>query len=1110
MELTLPIYIEVRREGGRPIHHVRTLFMHGPQAADAHLGLAMGKFNKRLKEQLDGLGRQDRHEDLMQAAFSPPLQSRVIKLTIELKHRQARVRFLFATFAALERRVAFTPSLPMVWFEYETDAQLEAEATRAIQHHYRELEKVLGHDAEVRPEDEAIPGQAWISTVDIEVNTRPFDEKKMARAFAALLDDTRVDGGVELQRVGRCLDWLYPAELHQAVGRDREVSQLYHLLDGQDCRPIVLVGPRLAGKTTVLHETVRRRVARRGKPYSAKLNVWLLSPQRLISGMMYVGQWEGRLQAILKVARKQRHVLYFDDFLGLYRAGISRDASLCAADVIKPFIQRREVRVLAEMTPEAWQTFCERDRGLADQFHVIRVDAMGEEATRRVMIQVLRNLEAEHHLKFNLDALPSMLQLQQGYIRDAAFPGKSAAFARQLALKMPSRTIARREVYDEFHRKTGLALSILDEQIQLNRSEVLKNLQQRMIGQEAAVSAAADVVTIAKARLADRSHPLAVLLFLGPTGVGKTQCAKVLAEVMYSDPARLLRFDMNEYASPSAAAQLLGTPGEPDGLLTSAVRRQPFSIVLLDEIEKAHPDVFDLLLQVTGEGRLTDALGRTADFSNTVVVMTSNLGTAHGGQIGLANNPASRQHVFVKAAESFFRPEFFNRIDRVIPFESLSRDQMRNIAQLLLEDIFRRDGLVRRRCALCVHEAAMESIVDAGYHPQFGARALKRAIEQQLMHPVAASLSGVNPELPAVITVYPAPEGVTAAVQPLGSVQANDCHAFDDAEPAEKIRRIAGFLDRVEDELESHRPASSGGGRGLSAEQIRYYALKEQLQQLREMHRDVSELVAKAASAGPVSATTPRIVGPTKELTRNYMRRVPIGSLLRDFASAQDVHDYLTEAAQKPKPEATAARLLDLRYEAAHLQTMLASASEPQDVLFWLKPLVRISRPALVLKLQTILSVFKDEFGFSARIVSDNRAEGFVAHLSGSGIGPLARAEAGIHMFCEQKENLIPVQVWVLAFSGDAATAAKELRQQHDDGLVQLRSGQATAADDPFPLGNILRFYDEAGSTIDLRSGLTQPTFPTTKEWKTLLLAGLPLPPELAVRADDQEAEVQS
>ena len=1097
MELTLPIYIEVRREAGRPIHHIRPLFFNGPQASDAHLGLAMGKFNKRLKEHLDSLGRQDRHDDLVAAAFSPQLQTQVLKLSLELRQRFAKVRLLFVTFSALERRIAFSPSLPGLWFELRSDLQLEAEATKQLTSHFRKLEKAAVHrEFTIRPEDVSLQGQAWVTTIDLEVNTRPFDEKKMARQFAALLDDTRVDGTVELQRVGRCLDWLYPAELHQAVGRDREVAQLHHLLDNNDNRPIVLVGPRLAGKTTVLHEVVRRRVARRGKPYAAKQNVWLLSPQRLISGMMYVGQWEGRLQAILKVAHKQRHVLYFDDFLGLYRAGISRDASLCAADVIKPFIQRRDVRVLAEMTPEAWQTFCERDRGLADQFHVIRIAAMGEEETRRVMVQVQRDLEQEHHLKFDLTALPAILQLQQGYIRDAAFPGKSAAFARQLAMKKAATVVTRREVYEEFHRKTGLALSILDEQLRLDRDQVLANLRQRMVGQETAVAAAADVVTIAKARLADRQHPLAVLLFLGPTGVGKTQCAKALAEVMYSDPARLLRFDMNEFASPAAAAQLLGTPLEPDGLLTSAVRRQPFSVVLLDEIEKAHPDVFDLLLQVTGEGRLTDALGRTADFSNTVVVMTSNLGTAHSGrQIGLAVSDASRQQVFVKAAENFFRPEFFNRLDRVIPFDALSREQMSKIAQLLLADVFRRDGLVRRRCALQVDEAAMDRIVDAGYHPQFGARALKRAIEQQLMHPVAASLSGVKPELPAVISVYPAPEGVTAEVQLLHSAAPVDCAAFDDAEPAEKLTRIEAFLDRAQDELDAQRPSSSSG-KGLSPEQVRYYAIKEQLHRLDDLRRDVVELLKAAKAVGPRSAITPNVAGPSKRQVAPHMRRVPPGSLLRDFTSAQDIHDYLHEAAQAPRPETLIARLLDLRYEAALLHSLLTSEHGPQDVLLVVEPLSSLD-PISSMRLRYLASLFEQELAFSCQLKELSRKDAFALHLSGPGIWPLVQAEVGVHMFCRRQENLIPVQISALPIAADEPQPLVRLEQRRSEWLAKLKAGQATTADDPFPLGNILRFYDEGGPTIDLRSGLTLPHFPTSKDWKTLLLASLPLPPEL-------------
>jgi len=207
----------------------------------------------------------------------------------------------------------------------------------------------------------------------------------------------------------------------------------------------------------------------------------------------------------------------------------------------------------------------------------------------------------------------------------------------------------------------------------------------------AALRALADVVAIAKARLNDPGRPLGTFCFLGPTGVGKTAAAKALARYLYGGDARLLRFDMNEYLDPASPARLIGTFARPEGLLTAAVRRQPYCVLLLDEIEKAHPAVFDLLLQVLGEGRLTDALGRTADFTSAVVIMTSNLGAraASAAAFGLRPVGASRNETYLDAARAFFRPEFFNRIDRVVPFDPLDRAQVAAIADRLIADLFR-------------------------------------------------------------------------------------------------------------------------------------------------------------------------------------------------------------------------------------------------------------------------------------------------------------------------------------------------------------------------------------------------------------------------------------
>jgi ATP-dependent Clp protease ATP-binding subunit ClpA len=1100
MLVTLPIYVEVRRESGQQIHRCRPLFFRGSAAEDQHLSLALGKLQRRLKQQLDLLGSESRHDDFAAHCFLPDLDTHVLKLTLDLRDRLARCKLLFVTFESLGRRIAFSPALPDLWFEISPTSNLEQRATEVLANHFRRLKRREHSGGEGTPESVSLEGQAWVTTIELDVKTRQASKSAIARKLAALFDDTKPSGGFELQRAGRCLDWLYPEDLSRAAGREREVDQLFRLLAGEDIRPVVVVGPRLSGKTTVIHECVRRRVSRRRKRRAARHNTWLLSPQRLISGMMYVGQWEGRVQAILREARRRKHILYFDDFLGLYHAGISRDASLSVADMLKSFILRREVRILAEMTPEAWHALQELDRGLADQFHVLRIAATGEEETRRIMLDLHRRLEAQHRVQFAIDALPAILQLQQSYIRDAAFPGKAAAFSQQLAKRYAKRPVARTEVYQEFQLKTGLALELVDDRLRLDRDNVVARLRTKLVGQDAAVQAAADVMTIAKARLADPARPLGTFLFLGPTGVGKTQCAKALAEVMFNGSGRLLRFDMNEFVSPFAAAQLTGTFDEPDGLLTSAVRRQPFSVVLLDEIEKAHPDVFDLLLQVTGEGRLTDALGRTADFSNTVVIMTSNLGTTTGQvRIGLDQSDATHQNAYVKAAEAFFRPEFVNRIDRIIPFESLSRNQMRRIADLLLSDVFQRDGLVRRRCALSVEPSAMERIVDAGYHPQFGARALKRVIERQLLQPVAAKLAGVRPELPAVISVSPRPGGVTAIVQPLESVGPRESSGFDDLEPAEQLARVGRYVERVESEIATARPEESDTGRGLSVAQLHYYSVKEQLFRIRANAARLEEQLdlLDRGARGPAHSFKPPA---EKQPVRRRHWEGQIARHLREIQAAQDLHDYLREtAAGAPRLDDLQVEFAALRQEVALLNAV-ASSPKPERVIMIVRALVH-DLQSCEKRLADALAGLAEELGFACdRDDGQSRSSPPALVLAGPGIWPLATAESGVHIFCSRHENLLPVQVSIFrADEENASQQVAKLRSVREAWLQGVAAGSAAVDADPWPLGPIVRFYDDAGPTLDLRTGRSLPGFPTGAEHKILILSGLPLPEELNV-----------
>lgn len=347
-------------------------------------------------------------------------------------------------------------------------------------------------------------------------------------------------------------------------------------------------------------------------------------------------------------------------------------------------------------------------------------------ATARRVVE--RQLELRYGVRFQLETLPAIIDLQRRYVRDAAFPGKAAGLMKRLAAKFGAESedasferrrtvpISQESVFEFFRQQSGLPLSFLDQRTRLERGQIVSALRERFVGQPQAVNAAVEIISIARARLNDTSRPLATLLLLGPTGVGKTEFARSLAGCLFGSAERLLRFDMNEFVSPTAVPLLAGTFSQPDGLLTAAVRRQPFAVLLFDEIEKAHPNVFDLLLQVLGEGRLTDARGRTTDFSNTLILLTSNLGTQRSeSSLGFGGGAEAVGHLAIRAAEQFFRPEFFNRIDRVIPIERLSRADVQGIARHLLTGVLRREGLVRRQCVLNSSPAVIAWIVEQGW-----------------------------------------------------------------------------------------------------------------------------------------------------------------------------------------------------------------------------------------------------------------------------------------------------------------------------------------------------------------------------------------------------------
>ncbi|MDB5307398.1 MAG: ATP-dependent Clp protease ATP-binding subunit [Gemmataceae bacterium] len=1097
MQFRIPVYVYQHKEG----YTARPLFFARPTRTDDNLNRLLTKLAREVVQTIEQLGRNARHDDAAAWTFCPPVATHRVPLEIELRRRVAKVKYLVITFSHLGRRLAFTPSVPDVWFEVGRNEQLGARARAALTEHWRQVERDAAADEEVRPETGGLAGKAWVQALELSANIPAVVPKPPDLRFLMLGGDHPPDGAAELRRVGRCLDWLYPDELDRAVLRDREVDELDRLLAHPDRRPVLLCGPRLAGKTTVVHECVYRRVAARKSVHVQKENVWLVSPQRLISGMSYVGQWEGRLLAILKHARTRDHVLYFDDLIGLFLAGVTSQSSLSAAVVLKPYLERRDVRVLGEVTPEGLRVLQERDRGFADLFHPIPVREPTDADTFRTLIDRQRRLEGKQVCTFGLDVLPAVVDLQRRYERTAAFPGKAAAVLTRLAVRAtetpadekggaapsaPARredgkagllarrpVVSRDDVLADFAARSGLSLAFLDPKQRLDRDAVRDKLREQVVGQAEAVEALADVVSVAKARLNDPDRPLAAFLFLGPTGVGKTECAKAAARTLFGAADRLLRVDLNEYTQPGAAARLAGTFAQPEGLLTAAVRRQPFAVILLDEVEKAHPEVFDLLLQVLGEGRLTDALGRTADFTNALVVMTSNLGVREAeGNLGFAAE-ADRAAAYTRAAERFFRPEFFNRLDRVIPFRKLSRDELGRIARRLVEDVLGREGFSQRKCVLNVSADALDRVIAAGYDPALGARAMKRAVERELSRPAADRLAALDPEDLTVVTVRAGGGGLAVDVQAPGWAAKVSLTGGEDVPLAIRVSDRRATLDRVDEQIVALRPTQPVVAGRVTPEQERYFALREVADGIAAALDEIEGRLEERRHAY-LEARQPEAVGrrvryrAVKPATNSNRDHGNGEQPFRSIVSAMSMEEAIRELLDTSEPLPGNQDLFDLENRLALLNLMATAPADEKPVFLWVRgfpggsPCVGSSHLR-----DYYLKAWAEGLGIELNRAPKENA--FLIGVHGIHARLLALTEVGTHLFVPKHGGPVPVRVDVV------------------DSLP------ATLAD-PFAFGPIVRVYPEGQAICDVRTGLICPPPFNPEVFRAFTLAVLPRP----------------